>query len=117
MASLARDRGESNVVLGHDEPWMVVDDQEDPSDKQLVKVCNAGQVVWVQMDRMSKQSYEFLVNKLSLHKKTIFVVDDDESNLVRSTEDLQRVLKDFDSDCPLRLEVKLDTSMKQSLLA
>jgi hypothetical protein len=79
-------------------------------------VCNAGQVVWIKLDLQSQRSYEFLTNKLQLNNPT-FVVDDDEHNTVQSTPDLQRVLKEFDPDCPLRLEVKLGSSMKQSLLA
>ena len=119
MASLSRQRVESNVVLV-EEPWMVVDgtppQNTEPSTKQLVKVCNAGQVVWIKLDLQSQRSYEFLTNKLQLNNPT-FVVDDDEHNTVQSTPDLQRVLKEFDPDCPLRLEVKLGSSMKQSLLA
>ena len=135
MASLtipSRDRQESNAVLTA-EPWLVVDGEEEESTssttasvgggiggsggKYVVKICNAGSVVWSTVDVNSTRSYEFLSKKLEL-PHPVFVVDENITNLVRSTEDLQRVLRAHtDLHTPLRLEVYLNNSLKESLLA
>ena len=117
MASLTippRDRQESNAVLTA-EPWLVVDGEEEESTssttasvgggggKYVVKICNAGSVVWSTVDVNSTRSYEFLSKKLEL-PHPVFVVDENVTNLVRSTEDLQRVLRAHtDLHTPLRL--------------
>ena len=123
-----RDRQESNAVLTA-EPWLVVDGEEEESTssttasvgggggKYVVKICNAGSVVWSTVDVNSTRSYEFLSKKLEL-PHPVFVVDENVTNLVRSTEDLQRVLRAHtDLHTPLRLEVYLNNSLKESLLA
>ena len=126
-----RDRKDSNWVE-EQEPWMVVDTDDSPqamagpgapvtrtstSSKFVCKVCHAGSVVWVTIDSTSLRSYDFLSSELQL-AQPIFVVNGNENNLVRSTSDLQRVLKTHvDQHTPLHLEVQLENSLKQNILA
>ena len=136
MASLSnsgRSRGQSNVLL-ESEPW-VTDFNHSSSDdktnnnsttttastisstKQLIKISNAGQVVWSRVDINSTRSYEYLSSELEL-SSPVFVVNNDVTNLISSTSQLQHVLSQHgDTETPLRLEVYLNPLLKQSLLS
>ena len=136
MASLSnsgRSRGQSNVLL-ESEPWVTDfnhssdDDKTNnnsttttaatiSSTKQLIKISNAGQVVWSRVDINSTRSYEYLSSELEL-SSPVFVVNNDVTNLISSTPQLQHVLSQHgDTETPLRLEVYLNPLLKQSLLS